>query len=266
MVDKSAHIVFILSLICTAMVHGQMQSAPSATPQTATQTSPVQVPTMSPEERAARIRARQEKMANDWANLNRYKEANATVVQPVKVVFMGDSITELWAQDPKVFFPGKVDYIGRGIGGQTTPQMLLRFQQDVVDLKPQVVVINGGTNDIAGNTGPSTLKMIENNLKSMTQIALASKIKVVLTSVTPAFDYPWKRGLEPAEKVVELNRWIRNFCVQSGCVYADYFSSMSDDRHGMKEGLSRDGIHPTPAGYTIMLPIAEKAIAEALNY
>jgi len=145
-------------------------------------------------------------MANDSANLNRYKEANATVAQPVKVVFMGDSITELWTQDPKIFVPGKVGYVGRGIGGQTTPQMLLRFQQDVVDLKPQVVVINGGTNDIAGNTGPSTLKMIEDNLTSMTQIAQANKIKVVLTSVTPAFDYPWKRALEPAEKVVELNR------------------------------------------------------------
>ena len=201
---------------------------------------------------------------NDWANLGRYRSANASVVQPVTAVFMGDSITELWAQKPEQFFPGK-PYVGRGIGGQTTPQMLLRFRQDVIDLKPKVVVINGGTNDIAGNTGPSTLQMIEGNLQSMAETAQAAGIRVVLSSVTPAFDYPWKKGLEPAEKVVELNAWMKSYCARTGCIYADYFTPMADERHGMREGLSVDGIHPTPDGYKIMSPIAEAAIESALN-
>jgi lysophospholipase L1-like esterase len=242
----------------TATMFAQVPGPTPTTPTANTQSQ-----TMTTEQRAARMRARQEQLANDWANLSRYKVANSTIAQPVKVVFMGDSITELWAQNPNLFFPGR-NYVGRGIGGQTTPQMLLRFQQDVVDLKPEIVVVNGGTNDIAGNTGPSTLKMIEDNLKSMTQIAQANKIKVVLASVTPAFDYPWKRGLEPSEKVVALNSWMKEFCQHNGCIYADYFTPMADERHGMKDGLSKDGIHPTDAGYTIMAPIAETAIALAL--
>jgi len=135
----------------------------------------------------------------------------------------------------------------------------------VVALNPKVVVINAGTNDIAGNTGPSSLEIIEDNLKSMAQIAAANGIRVVLASVTPVYDYPWKRGLEPAEKVVSLNSWMKDYCATSGCVYADYFTPMSDEKHGMKEGLSRDGIHPTPAGYAIMAAIAERAIAQALG-
>jgi acyl-CoA thioesterase I len=222
----------------------------------------------TPDQAAAQQRAQQEQRANDWPNLARYRDANRDLPPAadgaVRVVFMGDSITEGWARDPDNFFPGK-GYIGRGIGGQTTPQMLVRFQQDVVALKAKVVVINAGTNDIAGNTGPSTLEMIEDNLKSMTQIAAANGIRVVLASVTPAYDYPWKRGMEPAEKVVALNSWMKDYCAMTGCVYADYFTPMSDEKHGMKEGLSRDGIHPTPAGYAIMAPIAERAIAQALG-
>jgi lysophospholipase L1-like esterase len=224
-------------------------------------------PTPTPDQ-IARQRAQQEQLANDWPNLARYRDANRSL-PPVsagesRVVFMGDSITELWDRDSGKFFTSK-GYLGRGIGGQTTPQMLVRFQQDVVALKPKVVVINAGTNDIAGNTGPSSLEMIEDNLKSMTQIAAANGISVVLASVTPAYDYPWKRGLEPAEKVVALNLWMKDYCARTGCVYADYFTPMADDKHGMKEGLSRDGIHPTPAGYAIMAPIAERAIAQALG-
>ena len=225
-------------------------------------------PQLTAEQIAARQRAQQEQMRNDWPNLARYREANRSLPAPAageaRVVFMGDSITELWDRDPGKFFASK-GYIGRGIGGQTTPQMLIRFQQDVVALHPRVVVINAGTNDIAGNTGPSTLEMIEDNLKSMTQIAAANGIKIVLASVTPAYDYPWKRGLEPAEKVVALNAWMKDYCSKTGCVYADYFTPMSDEKHGMKEGLSRDGIHPTPEGYAIMAPIAESAIAQALG-
>lgn len=224
-------------------------------------------PALTQEQIAARQRAQQEQLANDWPNLARYREANRNLPPAAgesRVVFMGDSITELWDRDPGKFFANK-DYIGRGISGQTTPQMLIRFQQDVVALEPKVVVINAGTNDIAGNTGPSTIEMIEDNLKSMAQIAVSSGIKVVLASVTPAYDYPWKRGIEPAEKVVALNAWMKDYCAKTGCVYADYFTPMSDEKHGMKEGLSRDGIHPTPAGYAIMAPIAERAIAEALG-
>jgi len=225
-------------------------------------------PALTQEQIAARQRAQQEQLANDWPNLARYRDANrslppASASEP-RVVFMGDSITELWDRDSAKFFASK-GYIGRGIGGQTTPQMLIRFQQDVVALKPKVVVINAGTNDIAGNTGPSTLEMIEDNLRSMAQIAAANGIQVVLASVTPAYDYPWKRGLEPAEKVVALNSWMRDYCARAGCVYADYFTPMSDEKHAMKEGLSRDGIHPTPAGYAIMAPIAERSIAQALG-
>jgi lysophospholipase L1-like esterase len=224
-------------------------------------------PTLTPDQ-IARQRAQQEQLANDWPNLARYRDANRDL-PPVsasesRVVFMGDSITELWDRDSGKFFASK-GYLGRGIGGQTTPQMLVRFQQDVVALKPKVVVINAGTNDIAGNTGPSSVEMIEDNLKSMTQIAAANGIHVVLASVTPAYDYPWKRGLEPAEKVVVLNSWMKDYCTKAGCVYADYFTPMADEKHGMKEGLSRDGIHPTPAGYAIMAPIAERAIAQALG-
>jgi len=233
--------------------------SPSSASVAASQNTP---PPPSAEERTARIKAHQEQMLKDWPNLTRFRSANATLNSPVEVVFMGDSITELWSRQLDQFFPGK-PYVNRGIGGQTTPQMLLRFQQDVVDLNPKVVVINGGTNDIAGNTGPSTLKMVEDNLKSMTEIAQANGFHVVLASVTPAYDYPWRKGLEPAEKVVELNNWMKGFCLKVGCVYADYFTPMADEKHGMKEGLSVDGIHPTPEGYRIMSPIAEKAIEDA---
>jgi lysophospholipase L1-like esterase len=252
-----AALVLILSVLTSAQTPTQSGAA-TGNPGQPTLTS----------DQIARQRAQQEQLANDWPNLARYRDANRSL-PPVsanesRVVFMGDSITELWDRDSGKFF-ASMGYLGRGIGGQTTPQMLVRFQQDVVALKPTVVVINAGTNDIAGNTGPSSLEMIEDNLKSMAQIATANGIRVVLASVTPAYDYPWKRGLEPAEKVVSLNSWMKDYCARVGCVYADYFTPMADDKHGMKEGLSRDGIHPTPAGYAIMAPIAESAIAQALG-
>jgi lysophospholipase L1-like esterase len=256
------------TLTTTTMLLAAVSAIAQTAPQTATPPPSAGRPQLTAEQIAARQRAQQEQMRNDWPNLARYRDANRSLPAPAageaRVVFMGDSITELWDRDPGKFFASK-GYIGRGIGGQTTPQMLIRFQQDVVALQPKVVVINAGTNDIAGNTGPSTLEMIEDNLKSMAQIAVANGIKVVLASVTPAYDYPWKRGLEPAEKVVALNAWMRDYCSKTGCIYADYFTLMSDEKHGMKEGLARDGIHPTPEGYTIMAPIAEKAIAQALG-
>ena len=204
----------------------------------------------------------------DWANLARYRDANiALAAQPrsdERVVFMGNSITEAWAQRFAVQFPGK-SYVGRGISGQTTPQMLVRFRQDVVALRPAVVVILGGTNDIAGNTGPSTLEMIQDNIASMTEIAQANGIRVVLCSVLPVFDYPWKPGLEPAAKIVTLNAWLKDYAMKTGAVYVDFHSAMSDERRGLRSDLGSDGVHPNDNGFAIMASLVEKGIATALT-
>jgi lysophospholipase L1-like esterase len=178
-----------------------------------------------------------------------------------RVVFMGNSITQGWA---KYWFGGK-PYVNRGIGGQTTPQMLLRFRQDVIALKPKVVVILAGTNDIAGNTGPSTIEMIEDNLAGMTELAMAHDIRVVLCSVLPVYDYPWRPGLEPAPKIVALNAWMRRYADSTGNVYVDYHSAMHDERQGMRAELATDGVHPNEAGYRVMAPLVERGIAAALQ-
>lgn len=206
--------------------------------------------------------------AQDWANTARFKEQNSKLSPPAKgekrVVFMGNSITEGWINTCPEFFAGK-SYINRGISGQTTPQMLVRFRQDVINLKPALVVILAGTNDIAGNTGPSTLEMILDNLISMCELAKANKIEVVLSSVLPAFDYPWKPGLEPAPKIIKLNEMIKNYADKNKIVYLDYHSAMVDERQGLKKELSGDGVHPNKAGYDIMAPLAEAAIKKALE-
>ena len=205
--------------------------------------------------------------AQDWANLTRFKEDNAKIGMPRtcddRVVFMGNSITQGWIEKVPKFFENR-PYINRGIGGQTTPQMLVRFRQDVINLYPKVVVILAGTNDIAGNTGPSTLEMIEDNIHSMTEIAQSNGIQVVLCSVLPAFEYKWRPGREPAEKIVELNRRIKKYAETHGVVYCDFFSAMADERNGLPESLSGDGVHPNPEGYALMAPIVETAIARAL--
>ena len=205
---------------------------------------------------------------NDWADLNRYKEENLKLGLPSpdenRVVFMGNSITQGWIEADPDFFMGK-SYINRGISGQTTPQMLVRFRPDVVNLKPKVVVILAGTNDIAGNTGPSTLEMIEDNIASMVEIAKANNIKIILCSVLPAYDYPWKPGLEPAQKIVDLNKWIKNYAEKNEIIYVDYFTPMADQRNGLKKEYSEDGVHPNLAGYKIMEPLVEKAIADVLR-
>ena len=203
----------------------------------------------------------------DWANLARYRAENTSLAPPAagerRVVFYGNSITQGWAPLFPTMFPGK-PYVGRGISGQTTPQMLVRFRQDVVALKPSVVVILAGTNDIAGNTGPSSLEMIEDNLAGMTEIARANGIRVVLSSVLPVYDYPWKPGLTPAPKIVALNEWIKRYAASVGETYLDYHSAMKDARDGLPSTLAADGVHPNEAGYRIMAPLAEAAIAEAL--
>lgn len=205
---------------------------------------------------------------DDWANLNRYKEENLIIGLPAdnenRIVFMGNSITEGWLQLDPDFFKDK-PYINRGISGQTTPQMLVRFRQDVVNLKPKVVVILAGTNDIAGNTGPSTLEMIADNIASMVEIARANNIKVILCSVLPAYDYPWKPGLNPANKIVELNKWIKDYSIKNEIAYADYFSAMADERSGLKKEYSEDGVHPNLRGYKVMAPIIENVIKRVIG-
>lgn len=208
-----------------------------------------------------------DRLRNDWAGLRRYQAANAALAAPrpgePRVVFYGNSITDAWAPLFPAMFPGK-PYIGRGISGQTTPQMLVRFHQDVVALQPRVVVILAGTNDIAGNTGPSTLEMIEDNLTAMTEIARQHGIRVVLSSVLPVFDYPWKPGLEPAPKIIALNAWMKRYAGEVGETYLDYHTAMTDGRGGLPAAISRDGVHPNEAGYRVMAPLAEAAIARAL--
>jgi lysophospholipase L1-like esterase len=210
-----------------------------------------------------------QKLGADWPQLGRYRFDDEKFGPPApgeqRVVFYGDSITDAWGRrgDETKFFPGK-PYINRGISGQTTAQMLVRFRQDVVDLHPKVVLILAGTNDIAGNTGLATLKMIEDNFESMDEIAHANHIRVILASVLPVSDYPWRRGLHPADKVRELNAWLKSYAARRGDVYLDYYSAMTNAEGGLDARLASDGVHPTPAGYAMMAPLAEKAIAEAL--
>lgn len=204
--------------------------------------------------------------AQDWANLGKYQEANSklTMKTASRIVFMGNSITEGWLADTTSFFYTK-KYINRGIGGQTTPQMLVRFRADVIDINADVVVILAGINDIAGNTGPSTPEMIFNNIKSMAELAIANKVKVVLSSILPANDFPWRPGLSPADQVVKLNEMINAYANKNGIVYLDYYNSMVDDKKGLRKEYTTDGVHTTLAGYKVMEPLAERAIAKALN-
>ncbi|MBO9882997.1 SGNH/GDSL hydrolase family protein [Xanthomonas sp. D-109] len=220
--------------------------------------------TLKPDE----VKAMQQRLL-DWAQLQRYRADNAALPAPAadapRVVFYGDSITDAWGhREGTTFFPGKSAYVNRGISGQTTAQMLVRFRQDVIDLKPAVVVILAGTNDLAGNTGLSTLEMIEDNLSAMTELAQAHHIKVVLASVLPVTDYPWRPGLQPAQKVRALNAWMQQYAQQQGAVYLDYYSKLSNRDGGMDKTVAIDGVHPNNAGYAVMAPLAEQAIQRAL--
>ena len=214
---------------------------------------------------------------NDWPALARYHDVNGQAGAITKgarrVVFMGDSITDSW-QSPKYggFFPGK-PYLDRGISGQTTPQMLIRFRPDVIALNPAVVVILAGTNDIAGNTGPATLEVIEDNLKSMSELARANHIRVVLASLLPISDYEKDRAGQPIirtkqrppEKIKTLNEWMKEYARENNLTYLDYYSAMIDEKGFLKVELSEDGLHPNAKGYAIMAPLAEQAIAAALK-
>ncbi|TDE03999.1 SGNH/GDSL hydrolase family protein [Flavobacterium hiemivividum] len=204
----------------------------------------------------------------DWPNLSKYAKANSRLRLPAegenRIVFMGDTITEFWSTINGTYFEGK-PYINRGISGQTTPQMLIRFRADVIALKPTVVLLLAGINDIAGNTGPSTLEMITNNIFSMVELAKAHQIKVVLCSVLPAFDFPWKPNQQPTDKIKALNELLINYAAANKLVYLDYYTAMVDERKGLQADYSEDGVHPNKRGYQVMEPLAENAIALSLD-
>jgi len=243
------------------------------------QTSRAQAPaTATCPEMATALTAlmRNDARLRDWPNLTRYRDDNKAVAssgnRAGRVVFMGDSITDLW-QQPRFggFFPGK-PYVDRGISGQTTPQMLLRFRPDVIDLAPAAVVILAGTNDIAGNTGPMTNEEIQGNLASMSELARAHNVRVVLASVTPVSGYHIASAAavpqttaRPMNRIRALNEWIKSYAASNGHVYLDYFSAMTDGSGLLREELSEDDLHPNGKGYAIMGPLAEAAIAKALK-
>jgi lysophospholipase L1-like esterase len=203
----------------------------------------------------------------DFANLARYRAADLRLGAPAvgtdRVVFIGDSITEGWNLETS--FPGK-PYVNRGISGQTSSQILLRFRQDVIDLHPRVAVILAGTNDLAENTGPVTLEQIEGNLESMAQLAAANHIVVVLCSVLPSVNYWWHPQLSnPAPRIAALNRWLQGYAAREHYVYVDYYAAMKDVGGGLRKDLSSDGVHPSAAGYAVMAPLAQAGIEEALK-
>lgn len=217
---------------------------------------------------------RAEAKLKDWPNLARYRDANTKISPPAKnedrVVFMGDSITDSWKLNE--YFAGK-PYINRGISGQTTPQMLIRFRPDVIELQPKVVVILAGTNDLAGNTGPMTVESIEDNIRSMAELAMLNGIRVVFASILPISDYGKKKDgapinrstTRPPEKIIEINHWIKKYADHKKQVYLDYYSTLVDEKGFLKEDLSRDGLHPNAKGYEVMKPLAEKAVEAALR-
>lgn len=206
--------------------------------------------------------------AQDWPNLEKYSEANAALPAPAadenRVVFMGNSITEGWSGANPDFFNDN-PYVNRGISGQTTPQMVLRFRQDVIALNPKIVVILAGTNDIAGNTGPMTLEQIKDNILSMVQLAKANGISPIVCSVLPAYDYPWRAGKEPNVKIPELNGMLKEMAAQEKVMYLDYFSAMADDRNGLPKELTTDEVHLTKAGYVEMEKLVQEAIQTTLS-
>jgi lysophospholipase L1-like esterase len=206
---------------------------------------------------------------NDFGELNRYRRANAQLAPAAagekRVVFFGDSITDMWRIER--FFPGK-PYVNRGIGGQTTPQMLVRFRQDVIALGPQAVVILAGTNDIAGNSGPMTLEETEAHYATMAELARLHGIRVVFSSILPVHNYTPRSDvtfpLRPPARIAELNRWLKAYCAANGHVYLDYGPATADEKGWLRRELADDGLHPNPAGYALMAPLAQAAIDQAL--
>jgi lysophospholipase L1-like esterase len=213
----------------------------------------------------ARQAAEEDRLHYDWASLCRYRAENAALRHPTapRVVFMGDSITELWKLAHPEFF-GET-WLDRGVSGQTSGQMVVRFRQDVIALKPAVVHIMAGTNDFAGNSGPTTLDAIKNNIASMVDLATANDIRVILGSVPPAGSFPWRPSVvEPAQHIVEFNDWLRRFAKERNLIYVDYHEPLADERDAMKQTFSNDGVHPNRDGYSVMEPLTRHAVEQAL--
>lgn len=230
----------------------------------AAQTKPI--PEKTPEQRAKEKAGEEERLRTDWAYMTRYQAENAalppaTTVAP-RVVFLGDSITQMFRDfEPDFFVDGR---IGRGIGGQTTPQMLVRFRQDVIDLHPAAVQIMAGTNDIASNTGPMTIAQTEANVRTMTELAQAHGIRVILASIPPASHFAWRPGLEVTNKIEKINAWLKDYAAKTGATYADYWSVLQDGKGGFRADWTIDGVHPNKLGFDQMIPVARRAIAEAM--
>lgn len=262
---KMRNFLFLAAVFAALFVPSLlMASQPAAAPQP--QEKPVMVPAPSWQNAAYWTKV-DHSLLIDFADLARFHEADQKLGPPPpgqnRVVFMGDSITQIWNLQKS--FPGK-PYINRGISGQTTMQILIRFRQDVINLKPKVVIILAGTNDLAQNTGPETVGDIENNLMSMAQLARANGIHAVLCSVLPTVHYPWHPELpNPAPKIVALNKWMKAYAAKHGYVYVNYYSAMADPAGGLPHKLSHDGVHPNAAGFAVMDPLAQAGIEKALN-
>lgn len=209
-----------------------------------------------------------EDFKDDWAALSHYKKENQRLGEPKpgekRVVFLGSSIFEFWKTKMPGFFSGR-PYLNRGISGQISPQLLIRFRQDVINLKPKAVIILAGSNDIAANTGHVSNQTIMDNVRSMAELAKLHGIKVILCEYLPVFDYPWRKGLKPADKIISLNKEIKAYAEANNFTLLDYFSPLADERNGQKAELTTDGVHPNVAGYKIMAKITEEAIAKALK-
>ena len=256
--------IFLAAALAGISAAALLQSQQPVASPAAEQPAPVQI--THPPQYYIWKTAHDAQLVVDFGGLEHFRQADATLAPPQpgenRVVFMGDSITEDW--NLKDSFPGR-PYINRGISGQTSPQMLVRFRQDVIDLKPKVVIIMTGTNDIMENTGPMTVEQSGESIASMTDLANANKIQVVLRSVLPSSSFAWSPGLEPAPKIEELNAWIEHYAAEKGYIYVDYYSAMKDEHGGLPPALSDDGVHPLPAGFAIMAPLAQAGIEKALK-
>jgi lysophospholipase L1-like esterase len=261
-------LILMAALVLMTSLSGMAQT-PDVAPPPVTTPAPGSAPAsgITPPPTGEQKPAKRPLAIDAFSQLSRYEKANAQLGPPApgenRVVFFGDSITAAWARDPS-FFPGK-SYIGRGISGQTTMQMLLRFRGDVIDLQPKVVVILAGTNDLAENQGPESPKLIQDDLQSMVELASANHITPILCSILPASQYPWRRDLQPGPKIVEMNKWIENYCEQQHIAFLNYYPALVDDKQGTRAELTIDGVHPNPAGYAIMAPMAQDAIDKILH-
>jgi len=253
----------VLAAGCAVLAAGQTSAGIADSAQTPTEAADKPI-TLTPKQ-AKRVH----QLMNDWAQLQRYHDADEQMALPTvteqRVVFLGDSITDNWGRKYGDFFPGK-PYVNRGISGQTTPQMLIRFQQDVIALRPSAVLILAGINDIAGNTGRETLDQVEDNFRSMVMLAKAAHIRVILASTLPASTLPWRPSVQPTEQVKKLNKWLESFAKKEELVFCNYYPAMANAAGGIREELAVDkAVHPNAEGYAVMAPIAEAAIAKSLS-